>query len=36
MTETYFSVVKRSHGATVRAQTWYREFRECVLKFAIL
>jgi IS5 family transposase len=35
MTETCFSVVKRSHGATVRAQVWYREFRECVLKFAI-
>jgi IS5 family transposase len=35
MTETCFSVVKRSHGATVRAQTWYREFRECVLMFAI-
>ena len=35
MTETCFSVVKRSHGRAVRAQTWYREFRECVLMFAI-
>ena len=35
MAETCFSVVKRSHGATVRAQAWYREFRECVLKFVI-
>jgi IS5 family transposase len=33
--ETCFSVVKRSHSATVRAQAWYREFRECVLKFAV-
>ena len=35
LSETCFSVVKRSHGPTVRAQTWYREFRECVLLFAI-
>jgi hypothetical protein len=35
MTEMCFSVVKRSHGATVRAQSWYREFRESVLMFAI-
>jgi len=35
MTETYFSVVKRPHSATVRTQAWYREFRECVLKFAV-
>ncbi len=33
--ETCFSVVKRSHGAAVRAQARYREFRECVLKFAV-
>jgi IS5 family transposase len=35
LTETCFSVVKRSHGATVRAQIWYCEFKECVLMFAI-
>jgi IS5 family transposase len=26
--ETCFSVVKRSHGRAVRAQAWYREFRD--------
>ena len=35
LSETCFSVVKRSHGPTVRAQTWYCGFRECVLMFAI-
>jgi len=35
MAETCFSAVKRSHGATMRAQSWHREFREYVLKFAI-
>jgi len=35
LSETCLSVVKRSHGATVRAQTWCREFRERVLTFAI-
>jgi IS5 family transposase len=33
--ETRFSMVKRLHGATVRVQTRYREFRECVLMFVI-
>jgi len=35
MAETSYSTVKRSHGRAERAQTWYREFREIVLKFAI-
>ena len=35
MAETCFSVVKRSHGRAVRTQAWYREFRECVLNFAV-
>ena len=33
--ETSYSTVKRSLGSAVRAQFWYREFREIVLKFAI-
>ena len=35
MAETSYSTVKRSHGGAERAQFWYREFREIVLKFAI-
>jgi len=36
MAETSYSSVKRSLGYAVRAQAWYREFREIVLMFAIL
>ena len=35
MAETSYSTVKRSLGSAVRARTWYREFREIVLKFAV-
>ena len=35
MAETSYSSVKRSLGDAVRAQFWYREFREIVLMFAI-
>jgi IS5 family transposase len=35
MAETSYSSVKRSLGDAVRAQAWYREFREIVLMFAI-
>lgn len=35
MAETTYSSVKRSLGAAVRAQYWYREFREIVLMFAV-
>ena len=35
MAETSYSMVKRSHGGAKRAQFWYREFHEIVLKFAI-
>ena len=35
MAETSYSSVKRSLGDAVRAQGWYREFREIVLMFAI-
>jgi len=35
MAETSYSSVKRSLGDTVRAQAWYREFREIALMFAI-
>lgn len=35
MAETSYSSVKRSLGDAVRAQLWYREFREIVLLFAI-
>ena len=35
MAETSYSSVKRSLGDAVRAQSWYREFREIVLMFAI-
>jgi len=32
MCETVFSSIKRSYGDAVRARTWYREFRELVVK----
>jgi hypothetical protein len=35
MAETSYSSVKRSLGDAVRAQTWYREFREIGFMFAI-
>jgi len=35
MAETSYSTVKRSLGSAVRAQFWYREFRETVLEFAV-
>ncbi len=35
MAETSYLSVKRSLGDAVRAQAWYREFREIVLIFAI-
>ena len=35
MAETSYSSVKRSLGDAVRAQAWYREFREIILIFAI-
>ena len=35
MTETVNSAVKRSLGDAVRALSWYRQFREIVLMFAI-
>jgi len=35
MCETVFSSIKRTHGDAVRARTWYREFRELVLKCVI-
>jgi len=35
MSETSYSTTKRSLGSAVRAQFWYREFREIVLLFAI-
>ena len=35
MAETSYSSVKRSLGDAVRAQYWYREYREIVLMFAI-
>jgi len=35
MAETTYSSVKRSLGDAVRAQFWYREFREIILMFAI-
>ncbi|MDF9748441.1 IS5 family transposase [Natrinema salsiterrestre] len=31
LSETVFSVIKRTLGDTVRARSWYREFREIVL-----
>jgi IS5 family transposase len=35
MSETSYSTTKRSLGSAVRAQCWYREFREIVLMFSI-
>ena len=35
MAETVFSSVKRSLGSALRAQTWYREFREVTLMCAV-
>ena len=35
MCETVFSSIKRTHGDTVRAQAWYREFRELVVKCVV-
>jgi IS5 family transposase len=35
MCETVFSVIKRSLGFAVRARTWYRQFRETMLTFAV-
>ncbi|ODR80831.1 transposase [Haladaptatus sp. W1] len=35
MCETVFSAIKRTHGVAVRARTWYREFRELVLKCVV-
>lgn len=35
LAETAFSTTKRSLDAAVRAQAWYRAFRECILMFAV-
>src|SRR6056297_2376517 len=35
MCETVFSAIKRTLGDAVRARTWYREFRELVLKCVV-
>jgi len=35
MAETVFSSVKRSLGSALRAQIWYREFREVTLMCAV-
>jgi len=35
MAETSYSTTKRSLGDAVRALSWYRQFREIVLMFAI-
>ena len=35
MVETVFSSLKRTLGATVRARSWYLEFREMVLKCTV-
>ncbi len=35
MCETVFSSIKRTHGDAVRARTWFREFRELVLKCVV-
>ncbi len=35
MCETVFSAIKRTHGVAVRARTWYREFRELVVKCVV-
>jgi len=35
LSETVFSVIKRTLGDAVRARRWYREFREIVLMCAV-
>jgi len=35
LSETVFSVIKRTLGDTVRARSWYREFRQIVLMYAV-
>ena len=35
LSETVFSVIKRTLGDAVRARSWYREFREIVLMCAV-
>jgi len=35
LSETGFSVIKRTLGDAVRALSWYREFREIVLMCAV-
>ncbi len=35
MCEAAFSAIKRTHGVDVRVQTWYREFRELVVKCVV-
>jgi IS5 family transposase len=35
MVETAFSTIKRTLGSAVRAQSWYLEFREIILKCAV-
>lgn len=35
MSESAFSAIKRTNGDTVRARTWYCEFREIILKAAV-
>ena len=35
MCETVFSSIKRTHGDAVRARTWFREFRELVVKCVV-
>jgi IS5 family transposase len=35
MCETVFSSIKRSYGDAVRARTWFREFRELVVKCVV-
>lgn len=35
MTVTAFSAIKRTNRDTVRARSWYCEFRESILKTAV-
>ncbi len=35
MCETVFSAIKSTHGVAVHARTWYREFRELVVKCVV-
>jgi IS5 family transposase len=35
MCETVFSSIKRTLGNPVRARTWFREFREIVVKCVV-